>query len=145
MKINFINQTLSDTLEYEKLIKKIFKKFHDKKVFSIIFVDKQEIQRINFEYRNIDKVTDVISFALNDNDMLNDMATDELGDIFICLDRAIEQAKDYGHSIEREVGFLSVHGYLHLLGYDHQTKEDEDKMFKRQEEILANANLKKEE
>lgn len=145
MKINFINQTLSDTLKYEKLIKKIFKKFHDKKVFSIIFVDKQEIQRINFEYRNIDKVTDVISFALNDNDMLNDMATDELGDIFICLDRAIEQAKDYGHSIEREVGFLSVHGYLHLLGYDHQTKEDEDKMFKRQEEILANANLKKEE
>lgn len=145
MKINFINQTLSDTLEYEKLIKKIFKKFHDKKVFSIIFVDKQEIQRINFEYRNIDKVTDVISFALNDNDMLNDMASDELGDIFICLDRAIEQAKDYGHSIEREVGFLSVHGYLHLLGYDHQTKEDEDKMFKRQEEILANANLKKEE
>lgn len=144
MKINFVNQTTLETKEYEKLIKKIFKPIKQKNVFSIIFVSNEEIQRINNEFRNINKVTDVISFALNDNDELNDMASDELGDIFICLDRAFSQAKEYGHSIAREVGFLAVHGFLHLSGYDHQTPEDEKLMCAKQEEILALANLKRE-
>ena len=68
-------------------------------------------------------------------------AIDELGDVFICCDRAIEQAADYNHSIEREFGFLAVHGYLHLIGYDHMNEVDEKVMFSLQEEILAKANL----
>ena len=143
MQINYINELNIDTTEYEKLIDSIFVHINDDKVFNIIFVDKDEIQRINREYRNIDRVTDVISFALCDNDECSFFGDDEeeLGDIFICIDRAIEQASDYGHSVEREVGFLAVHGYLHLCGYDHMTNEDEKVMFARQDEILNKANL----
>ena len=69
----------------------------------------------------------------------------ELGDVFICIDRALEQAEEYNHSVEREMGFLAVHGYLHLIGYDHMNPEDEKVMFTKQEEILAKANLKRNE
>lgn len=143
MEINFFNHTLKDTKEYEDLISNILKDFDS--IMNIIFVDDDEIQEINKEYRNIDRVTDVISFALKDSLDLIDIAEldDELGDIFIDLDQAFRQAKEYGHSIAREVGFLAVHGYLHLNGYDHMTKEDEEVMFKRQEEILLAANLER--
>lgn len=143
MEINFFNHTKKDTKEYEDLISNILKDFDS--VMNIIFVDDDEIQEINKEYRNIDRVTDVISFALKDSLDLIDIAEldDELGDIFIDLDQAFRQAKEYGHSIAREVGFLAVHGYLHLNGYDHMTKEDEEVMFKRQEEILLAANLER--
>ncbi len=142
MIINFVNETKTDTKAMEKLINKIFKQFkHRKDIFSIIFVDKEEIQRINKEYRNIDRVTDVISFAYNDDETDTAYAGDEIGDIFICLDRAAEQAVEYEHSLEREVGFLAVHGYLHLKGYDHMTKEEEKVMFTLQEEILEKAGL----
>lgn len=141
MKINFVNHTNNDVFKYETLILDIFKNVDDNREFNIIFTTNEEIRDINKNYRNIDRVTDVISFALLDNDLSNYNAYDELGDIFICIDRAIEQAKEYGHSIEREVGFLSIHGYLHLCGYDHMTKEDEIIMFKLQDEILAKANL----
>lgn len=143
MEINFVNQLEEDTSAYEALINRIFDGVDDNRIFNIIFVSNEEIRKINREYRNIDRVTDVISFALNDNDECNYFAEDELGDIFICIDRAREQASDYGHSIEREVGFLAVHGYLHLCGYDHMTEEDEKVMFAKQEEILAKANLKR--
>ena len=134
MRINFFNETKEKTKEYEKLIKNVFKNFNNKKEFNIIFVSKEEIQKINREYRKIDKVTDVISFALcDDKDIIQ---TDELGDIFICVDRAIEQADEYGHSVTREMAFLAVHGYLHLCGYDHMTPEDEKIMFEKQELIL---------
>ena len=112
-----------------------------KKFFNVIFVSLEEIHRINKEYRNIDRPTDVISFALIDDKELKQ--THEMGDIFICLDKAKEQAKEYGHSIIREVAFLSVHGYLHLSGYDHQTKEEEKVMFAKQEEILSKAGIKR--
>ena len=72
-------------------------------------------------------------------------AVDELGDVFICVDKAIEQAAEYNHSVEREMGFLAVHGYLHLIGYDHMNEEDERIMFTKQEEILAKAKLKRSE
>lgn len=134
MKINFFNQSSLKTRAYEKLITKVFKTINSKKEFNIIFVDKDEIQRINREFRKIDRVTDVISFALCDDEDI--IQTKELGDIFICLDRAFEQAEEYGHSVEREVAFLSVHGYLHLCGFDHMTPEDEEVMFKKQEEVL---------
>ena len=143
MEINFVNELDIDTLEYETLINNVFVHVDDNRIFNIIFVDKERIQEINREYRNIDKVTDVISFALNDNSECNFFMEDEeeLGDIFICIDRAIEQASDYGHSVAREIGFLAVHGYLHLCGYDHMTEEDEKVMFAKQEEILSQANL----
>lgn len=145
MYINFVNETTENVETFEKLIKDIFKQFKNKKeIFSIIFVTASEIRRINNEYRNIDKVTDVISFALNDNAEGALFSGGEIGDIFICLDRAREQAKDYGHSLEREVGFLAVHGYLHLSGYDHMTEAEEKIMFKKQEEILEKAGLKRE-
>ena len=139
MRINFFNETKEKTKEYEKLIKNVFKNFNNKKEFNIIFVSKEEIQKINREYRKIDKVTDVISFALcDDKDIIQ---TDELGDIFICVDRAIEQADEYGHSVTREMAFLAVHGYLHLCGYDHMTPEDEKIMFEKQDEILNKARI----
>lgn len=141
MKINFFNQTELKTKEYEKLIKKVLKKIRRKNEFNIIFVDNDEIQRINREFRKIDKVTDVISFALCDDKDI--VITRELGDIFICLNRAFEQASDYGHSIEREVAFLAVHGYLHLCGYDHMTEEDEKIMFAKQDDILNAAGIER--
>ena len=104
-------------------------------IFSIIFVTPEEIQKLNSEYRKIDRVTDVISFALEDDeDKILDLRI--LGDIYICIDKMLEQAKDYGHSEKRELCFLFVHGLLHLLGYDHQTVEEEKEMFGLQDKIL---------
>lgn len=104
---------------------------------NVIFVGKKYIQELNKTYRNIDRVTDVISFALEDNLDIK-MEQRLLGDIYICLDKALEQALEYNHSNNREISFLAVHGLLHLLGYDHIEKADEEKMFKRQEEVLTN-------
>ncbi len=129
MKVEFHNQTTQEITKIKALIRKIFKTIEEEKVMQIIFVTNEEIQSINKTYRLIDKVTDVISFPNDDED------DDSLGDIFISIDRAIQQASDYGHSFEREIGFLSVHGYLHLKGYDHHTKEEEIAMFAKQEEI----------
>ena len=139
MKVNYFNETTRNVKEYQRLIQSIFKPMGSKKEFNIIFVSKEEIQRINREFRKIDRVTDVISFALcDDKDIVQ---TNELGDIFICLDKAFEQAKEYGHSVSREVAFLAVHGYLHLCGYDHMTKEEEEIMFKKQDDILNQAGI----
>ncbi|MGW7927636.1 rRNA maturation RNase YbeY [Staphylococcus xylosus] len=105
---------------------------------SVTFVDKDEIQEINKMYRDKDKVTDVISFALEEDEPEItglDMPR-VLGDIIICTDVAKEQADNYGHSFERELGFLALHGFLHLLGYDHMNEQDEKEMFGRQEQIL---------
>ena len=139
MTINFYNECKEDTKQYEDLISSVFDTIQNDKEFSIVFVDDDKIQSINREYRKIDRVTDVISFALCD-DPDNEL-TDELGDIFIDIEQALRQASLYGHSKEREVAFLAVHGYLHLCGFDHMTKEEEEIMFKKQEEILKNAGL----
>lgn len=109
--------------------------------FSIIFVSETEIQKINREYRQIDRVTDVISFALFDGEKIIDDERTILGDIYICIPRMKEQAKEYGHSEKRELSFLVVHGLLHLLGYDHMTKKEEEIMFKIQDEILNLENI----
>jgi len=141
MKVNFFNETDVNVKEYQRLINSIFKPMGSKKEFNIIFVSKDEIQRINREFRKIDKVTDVISFALCDDEDI--IQTNELGDIFICLDRAFEQAFEYGHSITREVAFLAVHGYLHLCGFDHMTEDEEKVMFQKQDDILNQAGIKR--
>lgn len=105
---------------------------------AVSFVDENEIQAINKAYRNKDAVTDVISFALEEGEDDFEMPDEPrvLGDIIICVKRALEQAEEYGHSFERELGFLSLHGLLHLLGYDHMNESDEARMFGRQDEIL---------
>ncbi|MDR4948632.1 rRNA maturation RNase YbeY [Neobacillus cucumis] len=108
---------------------------------SITFVSNQRIQEINRDYRDKDTPTDVISFAMEElgegEVELSGMDMPRvLGDIIISIPRAKEQAEDYGHSFERELGFLAVHGFLHLLGYDHMTEEDEKEMFTLQKEIL---------
>ncbi|WP_323704720.1 rRNA maturation RNase YbeY [Mammaliicoccus sp. Dog046] len=105
---------------------------------SISFVDEEEIQAINRDYRDKDKVTDVISFSLEEDEPeIEGLDIPRvLGDIIICLEVAKEQAESYNHSLSRELGFLALHGFLHLLGYDHMTEEDEKEMFSRQDEIL---------
>ena len=113
---------------------------------SISFVDEEEIQAINRDYRDKDKVTDVISFSLEEDEPKIeglDMPR-VLGDIIICLEVAKEQAESYNHSLSRELGFLALHGFLHLLGYDHMTEEDEKEMFSRQDEILNEFGLTRE-
>lgn len=109
--------------------------------FNIILIDDERIREINKEYRHIDRATDVISFALEDNPdvMYDDFRL--LGDIYISLDRCDAQAKEYGHSNLRELCFLATHGILHLLGYDHMEKEDEIKMFALQNELLDGFNI----
>lgn len=103
--------------------------------FNVIFVDSDTIHNINKTYRNVDRVTDVISFALEDNETIK-LDHRLLGDIYICIERAKEQAQEYGHSFKRELSFLTIHGLLHLLGYDHMEPEEEKVMFQKQEDIL---------
>ena len=116
-------------------------------IFEVNLVDIETIHRINREYRNIDRPTDVISFAFEDDFegeskiiLSNDLPRD-LGEIFICSDVCINQAKEYKHSLKREMTFLFTHGLLHLLGYDHMELEDEKEMFKLQDEIMEKLGL----
>lgn len=103
--------------------------------FNIIFIDNPRIHEINLTYRGVDRPTDVISFALEDNKTI-DLGVRLLGDIYISIDKAKEQATSFSHSLRREISFLAVHGLLHLLGYDHMTEEEEKVMFAKQEELL---------
>ena len=102
----------------------------------VLITDAEEIQRLNGSYRNIDRVTDVLTFPAWEGDVILCPPDGYLGDIAICFERAEEQAHEYGHSLERELAFLSVHGALHILGYDHMTPEDEAIMMGKQDEIL---------
>lgn len=105
---------------------------------SITFTDNEHIHEINRDYRNVDRPTDVISFALNEGDepeIEGGAPVNVLGDIIISVEKAVEQASDYGHSVEREVAFLTVHGMLHLLGYDH-IEEDDRKEMRREEDFV---------
>lgn len=112
-------------------------------IFNIIFVSNEEIHNINREFRNTDRVTDVISFALEDNEEEAFKAFRLLGDIYIAIDVAYDQAIEYNHSREREVCFLATHGLLHLLGYDHMTVEEEKEMFGKQEQLLDAYEIKR--
>ena len=105
--------------------------------FNLIIVDNKYIHELNKTYRNIDRETDVISFALEDDKTFNLEEIRVLGDIYISIDKARSQALEYGHSFKRELSFLAIHGFLHLLGYDHIEKDEEEIMFKKQEEVLS--------
>ena len=132
-----------ETEDLKKLVDQIIKKFSlEQAEFNIIFVDNDYIHKLNKEYRNINRATDVITFALEDNmDIKLDIRI--LGDIYISIDKTKEQAQEYGHSFFRELSFLTVHGMLHLLGYDHQNEQDEKIMFSLQDEILNEAGIKR--
>ncbi len=129
---------------YEDTMKKIaslaLKKegLNDDYEVGLTYVSKEEIQDLNREYRDIDKVTDVLSFPL-----IEDFSSDEtlLGDVVISYDVAVEQAKEYGHSLEREIMFLFTHSILHLLGYDHIEDDDRVIMEQRQRDILDELNI----
>lgn len=122
---------LNEVLDYA--IKKLDIK---NSIFDIIFIDDEEMHKLNKEYRGIDRTTDVLSFALNDNKHI-DAFVNSLGDIFISIPKMKSQAEEYGHSEERELSFLALHGLLHLLGYDHTLgKKEEEEMFGLQKEIL---------
>ena len=147
MKIGIYNQTeknlKKELRELKRFVKYIVKKENIKdNYFNIIIVDNKYIKEINKTYRNIDKPTDVISFAFNDEQKVIGKLK-MLGDIYISIEKAEEQSKEYGHSLKRELSFLTIHGILHLLGYDHMTKEDEEVMFKKQDEILAAAKIER--
>lgn len=112
---------------------------------SCVLVDDERIHKINREYRHIDRSTDVISFAMEDNDQFYvEGMPRTLGDIFISVDHAKKQAEEYGHSLRREMCFLFTHGILHLLGYDHMTDEQEKEMFGLQDQILGALNIERE-
>lgn len=129
---------------YELLIFTLKREKLENVEFNIIFVDKDTIHDINKTYRNVDRVTDVISFALEDNKTI-ELENRLLGDIYICVEKAEEQAKEYGHSFLRELSFLAIHGLLHLLGYDHMKKDEEAIMFQKQEDILNEFGIRRED
>ena len=101
----------------------VMEQFEGAAEVSVSFVDNSQICKLNAEYRNKDIETDVLSFPLGENgvyDLNNESGAYQLGDIVISMEKAVEQAERYGHSLQREVGFLTVHSMLHLLGYDHE-------------------------
>lgn len=144
--ISFINQTdkkieemkvldelINFAVSYEKL---------DNVIFNIVFIDDNQMHKLNKQYRGVDKTTDVLSFAFEDNEDLKEEVR-MLGEIYISLDKAYEQAVSYGHSNLRELSFLMIHGFLHLLGYDHMEDQEEKEMFDRQEVILNEFGIKR--
>lgn len=133
-----------DFTNVDKLCKYAFKKLNiDNPLFNIIIIDNKEIQEINKRYRNKDSVTDVISFAFEESDNIGYDNMRLLGEIYISYEKCIEQAKEYGHSVERELCYLSVHGLLHLLGYDHMNESDKKIMRTLEEEILNECGIKR--
>lgn len=150
--IDFLDETTEVQTEHIELVEALLQ--HAAKIenieegteVSVTFVTNDAIQEINRDYRDKDQPTDVISFAMEELgdgeiEVVIEGMPRMLGDIIISTDRTREQAEDFGHSFERELGFLAVHGFLHLLGYDHMNDADEKKMFGKQDEILESYGL----
>ncbi|OQP05839.1 rRNA maturation RNase YbeY [Geobacillus sp. 46C-IIa] len=152
IQIDFIDETNEVTAEQIETIERLIREaaavenVPEGAEVSISFVDNERIRAMNRDYRGKDAPTDVLSFALEEEgegeiDIIGADVPPVLGDIVISVPKAKEQAAEYGHSFMRELGFLAVHGFLHLLGYDHETEEEERVMFAKQEEILARFGL----
>lgn len=139
---NLTNEKLIEIEELDDYGKYLLDYMKINASFSVIIVDNKEIHKINKEYRGIDRPTDVISFALEEDENY-EIKERLLGDIYISIDKVYEQAKEYNHSVKRELFFLVTHGFLHLLGYDHMKKEDEEIMFPLQEKILDKYGVKR--
>ena len=149
IKIYYVNCLEQQLVGYQKLFKLIANKtlneYYDDGAYeiSVTITNDEEIHKYNFEYRNIDRPTDVLSFAFEESDSLShlDGVPIQLGDIIISYPTAKRQAKEYGHTIKREMAFLFTHGLLHLIGYDHMTEKDEKEMFSVQKKILSDLNI----
>lgn len=141
--------------EYQKIIQKVLKKcFEEEKMIdskmmvTITLTNAENIKKINKQYRNIDNATDVLSFPMFERDELENKIKnrlfeheDVLGDIVISIPKVEEQAKEYGHSFERELSYMIVHGFYHLMGYDHIKEEDKKEMRPKEEKILNQLNI----
>ncbi len=161
MKVSFRNEQdkIKVTFTLKRLIKKALKTglsvmgWDNKVDISVMFTDNEGIRTLNKEHREIDRETDVLSFPLIEYDEKGEYIESSLdysekgnlcmGDIVLSLEKALSQAEEYGHSFERETGFLTVHSLLHLMGYDHMTEEEEKEMFTFQKEILDKMGLKR--
>lgn len=143
------------TSEIEEMLERVVQKTLEEEVegdyeVSISFVDNEEIRELNKQYRDKDASTDVLSFPLMEFEETEEDYEDEeeyvqedrlLGDIVISLEKAKEQAQEYGHSFERELSFLAAHGTLHLLGFDHENEDEEKEMIEKQNKILNLLNI----
>ena len=150
---------LQENKEYEDIIKKVIEKcFKEEKLeksklyISIILTTPEHIHEINKQYRDVDKETDVLSFPMFEKQELDDKIKnqdfeyeDVLGDIVISIEKVEEQAKEYGHSFEREFSYMLVHGFYHLMGYDHIKEEDKIKMRPKEENILNQLGIRRDE
>lgn len=145
---------ISELPNEEKLIKKVVSRvLEEEKVLPevdvyITLTNNEEIHKINKEYRDVDRPTDVLSFPMYERDEIAGLKNDTddeiekiLGDIIVSIEKVREQAEEYGHSFERELAYLVTHGMLHLLGYDHMIEEEKAVMRKREEEILETLNI----
>ncbi len=155
MKVYFSGVGLSRKCAIKKLYKQALSYLNqpsDLLEMSLSIVDGQQIQQLNKEFRQVDSVTDVLSFPTCDNptrgaitvvcqDISPETGLVNIGDVVICLERAKQQAKEYGHSLKREICFLALHGLLHLLGYDHVQSDDEKQMVDLQKQILQMAGI----
>ena len=151
-------QDIKENQEYEETIKKVIEKCYkeenlleSKLIITITLTNNENIKIINKEYRNIDRATDVLSFPMFEKEELTKkiknqefMHEDILGDIIISIEKVEEQAKEYGHSFERELSYMVVHGFYHLMGYDHMTEEEKTEMRKKEDVILNALNITRE-
>ncbi|KGK88769.1 rRNA maturation factor [Desulfosporosinus sp. HMP52] len=135
---NLLNQAINEALQLSD--------GPEEAEVSLLLVDNQRIHALNLEYRGVDRPTDVLSFALQE-EVEDEPSIEEedqmLGDIVISVERARAQAQEYGHSFEREIVYLAVHGLLHLLGYDHEEENDKQEMRSKEEEIMAELKLER--
>lgn len=139
--INNTNKKISELEESNKYVLYLVDKLNlNNAIFNIIFITNEEIKSINKEYRNIDKITDVISFALEDNEKIIDSNLRVLGDIYISYEKIITQSSEFENTVLEEIKFLITHGILHLLGFDHMNEKDEKVMFDYQYKLIDEYN-----
>lgn len=149
--INYLD--IEENKEYTKIITKVLDKcfeeenLNNKNLYiNIVLTNPENIRRINKEHRNIDKATDVLSFPMFEKEELENITSlnqDILGDIVISINKVEEQAIEYGHGFERELSYMVVHGFYHLMGYDHMVEEDKELMRQKEENILQKLNILK--
>lgn len=153
VQINYNN--IEENEDYNKIIHTVIKKCFEeegldklKKYINIILTNPEEIRKINKEYRNIDRETDCLSFPMFEKEEIEELikqkeniTVDVLGDVVVSIERVYEQAKEYNHSFERELAYMVVHGFYHLMGYDHMEKEEKSIMREKEENILQNLNI----
>jgi len=150
LELNYLD--IDENEEYKEIIKKVLKacfeeeKINQKLYVNVVLTNPQNIREINKNHRGIDKETDVLSFPMYEKEELENLEPkndDILGDMVISIEKVTHQAKEYGHSFERELAYMVVHSFYHLLGYDHIKEEDKNKMRPKEENILNKLNLKR--